>query len=320
MTGNSELMRKADWAVGDLSSGGLLSVEQSDTFIRKLLIEPTLLRQVRRVVMSAPQRKINKIQFADRILMPAVAGTALAANTSATNRRSKPTTEQITLTTSELIAEVRLPYDVIEDNIERGNIGQMTDVGGSPTSGGIKDTIMTLIAERAALDLEEWSLLGDTGSGDAYLALQDGWIKAITSNVVDAANAPISRALLTEGMKLMPSQYRRNRASLRHFVDQEHEIDYRETIAQRETSLGDAQLQSTAPVYGAGAPVEGVALMPNAKGLLIDPMNLIFGIQRQIHIETDKDISARVYIIVLTLRAALKVEEELAAVKYINVV
>lgn len=179
---------------------------------------------------------------------------------------------------------------------------------------------MTLIAERAALDLEEWSLLGDTGSGDAYLALQDGWIKAITSNVVDAANAPISRALLTEGMKLMPSQYRRNRASLRHFVDQEHEIDYRETIAQRETSLGDAQLQSTAPVYGAGAPVEGVALMPNAKGLLIDPMNLIFGIQRQIHIETDKDISARVYIIVLTLRAALKVEEELAAVKYINVV
>lgn len=320
MSTNRELLRKADIAVSDLvSGGGYLNPEQANAFIRKLLIQPTLLAQTRRVVMNAPIRKINKIQFADRILMPSPgSGVALDANTSATNRRSKATTEQIQLVTDEVIAEVRLPYDVIEDNIERGNVGAMTDVGGSPMSGGLKDTIMTLIAERVALDLEELAILGDTGSGDAYLALQDGFLKRFTSNVVDAGGAQISRTVLKNGMKALPPQYRRNRAAMRHFVSTEQEIEYRDTLAGRETSLGDAQLQSTAMVYGAGAGVEGVGLMPGASGILTNPLNLIFGVQRDIMFETDKIITDRVYVIVVTARVAFQVEEELAGVKYTN--
>lgn len=322
MSSNSELMSKADIAVSDLTTdGGLLSPEQSNTFIRKLLVQPTMLRQARSVVMGAPTRKINKIQFADRIMMPSPgSGVALDANTGVTNRRSKPTTEQIELVTKEVIAEIHLPYDVIEDNVERGNIGMATDTGGSPTGGGMADTIMSLIAERAALDLEELALLGDTGSGDAYLALTDGWIKRFSSNVVDATSSPISRGLMTDGMKSLPSQYRRNRASLRHYVSHEQEIDYRETIAQRETASGDAQTSSTTPVFAAGAPVEGAALMPSATGFLTNPLNLIWGIQRDVHVETDKDIRGRTYIIVLTARIDFQVEEELAGVKYINMV
>jgi hypothetical protein len=314
MSSNRELLRKADIAVGDLqSNGGYLNPEQADTFIRKLLIQPTLLAQTRRVVMNSPVRKINKIQFASRILKPAVASTALSAGD-----RSKPTTEQIQLTTKEVIAEVRLPYDVIEDNIERGNVGAMTDAGGSPMSGGLRDTIMTLIAERCALDLEELAIMGDSASGDAYLALHDGFLKLFTSNVVDAGNSPISRTVLKNAMKAMPTQYRRNRGAMRHFVSTEQEIEYRDTINARETPMGDGQYQSLAPVYGAGAPVEGVGLMPAAKGLLVHPLNLIFGIQRDIMFETDKDITSRVYIIVVTARVALQVEEELAGVKVIN--
>jgi len=321
MSSNKELLRKADIAVGDLQgNGGYLNPEQADTFIRKLLIQPTLLSQVRRVVMASPVRKVNKIQFASRILMPSPgSGTALAANTSATNRRSKATTEQITLTTSEVIAEVRLPYDVIEDNIERGNLGAMTDTGGSPMAGGLRDTIMTLIAERCALDLEELAILGDvSGGADDYLKLQDGYLIRFTSNVVDAANSPVSRTVFKNAMKTMPTQYRRNRGAMRHFVSTEQEIEYRDTLNARETVMGDSQYQSLAPVYGAGAPVEGVGLMPSAKGLLVHPLNLLFGIQRDIMFETDKIITERVYVIVVTARIALQVEEELAGVKVIN--
>jgi hypothetical protein len=319
MSSNEALMRKADLAVSDLNSdGGKLLPEQANMFIRKLLKQPTVLRQARTVVMNSPQRNVNKIQFADRILMPATANTALDADTSVTNRRSKPTTEQITLTTKEVIAEVRLPYDVVEDNIERGNIGLSTDTGGSPAGGGIVDTVMTLIAERAALDLEELALLVDENSGDAYLALVDGWLKRMTTNVVDSASAPISRQLLTAGMKAMPSQYRRNRAAMRHYVSTENEIDYRETVAQRETATGDAQTSALTPLYAAGSPVEGAALMPGASGFLTHPLNLLFGIQRNIHVETDKDIRTRNYIIVLTARIDFQIEEELATVKYTN--
>lgn len=319
MSTNAELLRKADLALSDLTNdGGLLNPEQANTFIRKLLLQPTLLAQVRRVVMNAPQRKVNKIQFASRILRAATQAGDNEARRLSAGDRSKPTTEQIQLNTKEVIAEIHLPYEVIEDNIERGNIGLATDVGGSPTSGGIKDTIMTLIAERAALDLEELAILGDTASADTYLALVDGFLKRATANVVDAGSAAISRRILTDGMKALPPQYRRNRAALRHFVSTEQEIDYRETIAQRETAVGDAQTTSTAPVFAAGSPVEGVGLMPSAQGLLTHPLNLLFGVQRQIHIETDKDIRGRTYIIVLTARVDFQIEETDATVKYSN--
>jgi len=311
---NAELMKKADWAVGDLSTGGLLTAEQSNSFIRKLLVQPTILRQARSVTMNSPQRNINKIQFASRILRPGVSGTALSVGD-----RSKPITEQVQLSTKEVIAEIRLPYDVIEDNIERGNIGAQTDTGGSPTSGGIKDTIMTLIAERAALDLEELALLGDTGSGDAYLALVDGYLKQATTNTVDNLSAGIGKSMFKSGLQAMPDQYLRNLNSLRHWVSVDNEIEYRDSLSNRETGLGDSVIQGTSPVFGFGVPVEAASLMPSANGLLTNALNLIFGIQRQIHIETDKDISERVYIIVLTARVDFKLEEEDAVVKYLNV-
>jgi hypothetical protein len=311
---NQELMQKADWAVSDLeSTGGKLNDEQANQFIRKLLVQPTILQQARTVPMSSPQRQINKIQFSSRILKPAVSNTPLSVGD-----RSAPTTEQVLLTTKEVIAEVRLPYDVIEDNIERGNIGAHTDTGGTPTSGGIRDTIMTLIAERAALDLEELSLLGDTGSGDPYLALLDGWLVQSTSNVVDLAGAGVSKDTWKQGMQAMPDQYLRNRSAMRHFLSVDNEIAYRDSLANRETALGDAQIQGTSPVFGFGVPVESASLMPAANAITTNPLNMIFGIQRDVWIETDKDISSRVYIIVLTMRMDFKFEEEEAVVKYIN--
>ncbi len=313
---NRELIQKADWAVSDLvSDGGILNPEQANTFIRKLLIQPTLLRDVRSVTMNSPTMNINKIQFATRILRPGVSNTPLSVGD-----RSKPTTEQVNLVSKEQIAEVRLPYDVIEDNIERGNIGQQTsEVTGTPSSGGIKDTIMTLIAERVALDLEELAILGDTGSGDAYLAQLDGYLLQATTNVVDNGSAGISKSLFKAGLQTMPDQYLRNTSVMRHYLATDQEIAYRDSLGNRETTLGDAQIQGTAPVFGMGVPVSRVSLLPNAQGLFTNPLNLIFGIQRQVHMEAAKDITSRVVIIVVTTRVDFLIEEVEAIVRYDNI-
>jgi len=329
MSSNTELLKKADLAVGDLdTNGGLLLPEQANAFIRKLLAQPTILRQVRSVVMTSPTRNINKIQFAKRILRAGTQGTSLdtAAIDGAFDplaeaaARAKPVTDQITLTTKEVIAEVRIPYDVIEDNIERGNIGQATDVGGSPAGGGIVDTIMTLIAERAALDLEELALQGDTSvvAADPYLGMVDGYLVLADQNVVNAGGATISKNVFKAGMKAMPDQYLRNLAAMRNFVSVDNEIEYRDTLANRETGMGDSAVTSSTPRTAFGVAVEGASLMPAAYGLLTNPLNLIFGIQRNIHIETDKDIRKREYIIVLTARVDFQIEESEAVVKYTN--
>lgn len=318
MTRNQHWMEKADLALADLaSSGGLLNPEQANTFIRKLIKAPTILNVLRVVEMNASQRKVNKIQFASRILRPGTQGTALTQS-----ERSKVTTEQIQLNTKEVIAEVRIPYDVIEDNIERGSIGQDSDGGaGTPAGGGFVATMLTLIAERAALDLEELGIKGDLLSTDDYLALTDGFLKTAedNGNIANALGATVSKTMFKAGLKTMPDQYKRNLSAMFHMLSRNNEIEYRDFLANRATGLGDATIQGFNAVFGFGVPLLGVDLMPVDKGLLCQPLNLLMGIQRQVMLEFDKDITTRVYIIVLTARIDFQIEESDAVVVYNNI-
>lgn len=315
MSDNKQLVQKADLALSDLvSNGGKLNADQTNRFIKKLIDAPTILNSVRTVAMPAPDMKINKIGFGSRILMPATPGTALDADTSATNRRSKVTTSQVSLSTKEVIAEVRLPYEVIEDNIERGRVDGTMQEG----AGGLHQTVVDLIAERAALDLEELAVQGDTGSGDAYLALMHGFLKLTTSNVV-TVSAAISKDAVKAGVKAMPSRFLRDRSNMIHFFSVNNETELRDQYGNRQTAMGDAQVQGVLPLYVFGSQVKGAALMPSASGLFTNPKNLIFGIQRNVMLEYDKDIRARQFIIVLTARVALAIEEETAVVKYASI-
>lgn len=309
MSTNQELIQKADLALADLATAGKLNPEQTDRFIRVLIDQPTLLNQVRTVAMGAPQMKINKIGFGSRILRPATSATALQDSD-----RVKPDLGQVQLDTKEIIAEVHIPYDVLEDNIEKGNVN--TPLQGSP--GGLHQTIVDLIAERAALDLEELGIQGDTASGDAYLALSDGYLKLAAANVANVGGA-FDKSAVKTALKTMPTRYLRNRSAMRHFVSVDNETEIRDQYGARQTALGDQQVQGVLPVYVYGSRVDPVALMPGANGLFTDPLNLIFGIQRNVMIEYDKDIRARVFIIVLTCRVAFKIEETNAVVKYTGI-
>lgn len=307
---NTEILQKADLALSDLATAGRLNDEQSDRFIRKLMDTPTILQSCRTVTMNAPQRKINKIGFGTRMLRKGVQGTALSQSD-----RYKPSLEQVLINTDEVIAQINLPYDVIEDNIERGNVN--TPLQGSP--GGIHQTIVDMMAERTAIDLEELGLMGDSASGDDYLAMTDGWLKRANSNVVNAGGATISKDVLKAGVKAMPDKYLRNRAQMRQILSIDNETELRDTYAARNTALGDAMLQGTTALYMHGSQILGASAMPTTDGLFCDPLNLIFGIWRQIQIEYDKDIEARVFKIVLTARVGFQVEETEATVRYNNV-
>jgi len=321
MSSNESLLRKADLAMADLTSnGGDLLPEQGASFIRKLIKQPTLIRMCRVVEMTTPQRKINKIGFGSRIMRKATSATALTQN-----QRSKPTTEQIELNTKEQIAEVWLPYDVLEDNIERATAANNENSNTGP--GGLRQTLIDLIAERAALDTEELGLLAYTAytSGDAddqaYMSQFNGWLKLAETggNVVDIASATVSKNMFKQGVKAMPQQYKRNVGALHHFVSVNQETEYRDTLADRVGPLGDSSVTGNNALMAFGSPISKVSLMPEDKGLYTDPLNLIFGIQRQVSMEYDKDISARVYKIVLTMRIAFQVEEDEAMVYYQNI-
>lgn len=304
---NNELLMKADMTLATLASGGLMNPEQADTFIRMMQDTPTILRDARVVPMASDTRKVEKLGFGTRILRPGQEGTALAAGD-----RSAPTTGTVTLNAQEVIAEINITYDTLENNIEKGRL---------------QDTIMQLIVDRASLDIEELILNGDTASSDAYLAMLNGLRKQTTSHVVDHASAAFSKDVFKKGYKAVPAKYLRNPSEWRYYTSTGLEVEWKDSVAARQTNLGDMALEGKlATAYG--VPVKGTAmLLPYDNGaatmvsdvLLTHPKNILVGFSRNIRIEVDKDIRARKFIVVLTAKLDTKFEEEDAVAKVTKV-
>lgn len=303
-----ELVAKADLALSDLiSNGGYLNPDQANRFYRKIIDKPTMINDVRTIRMLRPKMEINKIGFGSRILRAANQGAVGSRALSSSDRAAVQTTK-ITLTTSEVIAQVNLPYETIEDNIEGGQID----------ANQFQETVLELMADRVASDLEEILITGDTTSGDPYLALMNGTIKQSVSNIVNQNNAAIDPVLFSNMIKALPTRYHRLLPQFRFYVGTTKEIDYRMQIAQRQTNMGDAVMTGTAPVAVLGVVMKGAAYMPINTAQLLIPNNVIFGIQRDIRMEFFKDIEQRLIKIVVTMRFATQYEEEDMTVKAIN--
>ncbi|WP_281291580.1 hypothetical protein, partial [Myxococcus llanfairpwllgwyngyllgogerychwyrndrobwllllantysiliogogogochensis] len=105
------------------------------------------------------------------------------------------------------------------------------------------------------------------------------------------------------------------------------DLDYRSTLAERATAVGDKFLEGDAPVLYSGVPVRPIPLWPENLGatndrtaiLLTNPKNIHVGIWRQIRIESARDISEGTLKVVATLRFDAKFAEESGTAKAINV-
>ncbi len=305
---NRTLLQKADLALADLTSdGGILVAAQAANFIRLLIKESVMMKLATVVPMKAQKQLIEKIKFGSRVLRPGSEATPLAAGD-----RVKPDLSKVELDAQLFRAEVRLDDEVLEDNIERQTL---------------KQTVMEMLGEAIARDMDEAILLSDTHSADAFLAKFDGLLHEATSHTHDALDTTLTKTILKAMVKLFPSQYLRNFNSLRFLTSVNAEIDYRDSLADRGTVLGDSALKEQLPVSYSGIPVIRVPMFPETVGtgshctnvLLTDPKNANVGIWRQIKIETDRIIQEGVMVIVASLRFDVKWAEKDAVVKASNV-
>ena len=305
---NRTILEKADLALADLTAGGgILKPAQAQKFMRLLIKESVLLKLATVVPMASPKQQISKIKFGSRILRPGAEGTALGAGD-----RVKPDLSQVELDAKLFKAEVRLSDETLEDSIERGQLRQ---------------TIMEMMADAIARDMEEVAINGDTASADAFLATMDGLLKQAVSNIVDAAGNPLSKDMLRDMLKTLPSEYLRDKKAMRFLTSVDADLGYRNTLAERSTAAGDRLLEDDTPVLYSGVPVQPVPLFPENLGagsdqtviLLCNPKNIHVGIWRQIRIESARDISEGTLKIVATLRFDVKYAEEPGVAKAINV-
>jgi hypothetical protein len=301
---NRTILQKADMALADLlGDGGLLQPAQAQKFIRILIRESVVMKLATVTPMRSPKQLIEKIRFNSRILRAGHEGVALPVGS-----RAKPDLSKVELDAKLFKAEVRLNNEVLEDSIERDQLRQ---------------TIMQLMGERIAADMDEVVVSGDTTSGDSFLAQFDGLLVSATSKKTDALGQTTNKTLFRDMLKTMPREFLRNRLMMRFLTSVSSEIDYRDSLSSRVGELGDRALESNVATAYAGIPVIPVPYFPQDLGggfdetqmILTDPKNFDVGVWRQIRFETDKNISEGVLIIVATMRFDFKYVEETAVVK-----
>jgi HK97 family phage major capsid protein len=312
-----QMLAKADIALADMANAGLMLPEQQNTFLRILTEDTAFLDDTRMINMSRPKMTVNKLDLATRALRVANQGVISSPlsgeeGTRALSRadRVKVTTSKVELDTFEVIAEVNLPYEVLEDNIE----------GGAIDATRFQATVLTKLAERIRIDIEDGVLNGDTASADSFLAERDGVLLQAVSNVVNNGGAALDAVTFNDMIQTLPDKFKRVLNRYKFYVSHNKRLQYMLQVAQRQTGLGDAVLvagdgQNFSPF---GIPMKGAAAMPSSSALMMDPSNLLFGVQRNMRMEFAKDTRERVLIIVFTMRYDFKLEQEDMVVKAVN--
>lgn len=307
VTENRTYLEKADLVLSDLTAGGVLQPAQAQKFIRILIEEARLMGMTTVVPMRAQQQLIEKIRFSGQVLQPGQEATALPVG-----QRSKPDLSKVTLAAQLFKAEVRLTDEVLEDNIERAEL---------------RTTIMQTMGEAVSRDMEDVGINGDTTSATPLLAVLDGILKQAVSNIVDAGTVPLNKTAFRDALKAMPNEFLRDKGKMSFLTSIDAEIDYRDTIADRQTILGDKFLEQEAPIRWSGIPISPLNKMPEvtagpdvlANVLFLDPKNVQWGIWRKIKIETDRLVREGVLLVVLSIRFDVKFAEETAVVRVNNV-
>jgi hypothetical protein len=232
----------------------------------------------------------------------------------------------VTLITRELVGEAQYSYNTVEDNIEQESFGPMlVDTMGRVAGNDWEDVLVNGDATIVVPALDENSAASVAAWKRArLLKTMDGVLVKLVSNVVDAGGVRMNAGILKAAAQTMPIPFRDGQ---QFFTSSNAVDDYWETIAARQTAMGDQAFQSSGEAPYKGKKVVPLEIWPTALGvdanltsaMLIDPANIILGVQRKMTIETMKDIRRRMYIVVFSCRIAVQLEHEPAALLIENI-
>ncbi len=311
---NNDFIQKAATQVSTFTPGGLLLPKQQEKFVELLIPESTLLQRCKTEILPTPVYEIDKIGYLGQVVHPDEEDTAFAQNAIAT-----PTTGKITHATKRYKAEIGLTYDTIKRVI-----------GGD----GLMDLLLSLLAKAVARDMEISALQGDTSLPattdlNKLLRLQDGFIKQITTNSVDAMGQRLNLDILDSMEAALPDEYS-DQEGLEYIVTKGGQLAFRSAVSSRATELGDQAFRTRNSVSYHDIPVNRVMLMPKdltynsvggyADALLCNPKTqFLVGFLEQMSIRTGEDIRAGKFFAVMRYDVSFKILHEAACVKAVNI-
>lgn len=308
MIENRSLLAKADLALSDLvSDGGYLQPAQAKKFIRVMIKRAKLSSRIHVTPLDSPTQLVEKIRFAGQVLQPGTPGVALSEG-----QRAKPDLGKVQWDAQMFKAEVRLNNAVLEQSIERGNL---------------KGTIMDELSKAVGRDAEKVLIQGNTSSADPLLAQLDGILVKATTNTVNAGSTRVDADLLDSMLRQLPKEFISESDQMEYMTSVNAQLDYNKWLQARGTGYGDKVLENGGIPKYHKIPVEDYTLFPETgftgsdetNVLLSHPKNIDYGILKKVRLDTGKDVSAGVLIIVVETWFDVIFVEETATVKAYNV-
>lgn len=301
---NKTLIQKADLALSTMvSDGGYLRASYAKQFIEIMIKSAKLSGMIRAEGLNTPTQYVDKLGFTGQVLQPGTPGVALSLA-----QRSKPELGSVQWDAKMFKCEVRLNNAVLEQNIEQGNL---------------QKTIIDKLTKAVGRDTEYVIIQGDTTSSTPLLAVLDGILAQATSNPVNASSTRTDVDLLDQMLRGMPEQFANDVSSMKFITSINAKLDYVRHLASRGDIVGGNALTNGTGAKYNGVEVVDIPLFPKTgfpstnetNILLTDPKNIRLGIWKKIRVDTGKDVSAGVVIIVVETWFDVKFEEENSVVK-----
>lgn len=280
------IQRSIDYSdIGLDTPGGKLSAEDADAFITYIVSEgDPFFRSIQVIPMFSETRNIDVFNIPGRQLRKKEPGIDPANPITAEFPRN-------ILQAVKTMLQLDIQEEVFEENIEKE---------------GFEGTLLRQFAIAYSNDILDLGWNGNEAEGpgvdQAFLSINDGWIVKAndTGNTLDASAYTSHMPIWMDMLIQMPRWFKANKDILRIFVSPNTEIRYRAELEQRETAMGDAYLDVNRRARYQGVLIEPLGVIPDEFALLINPQNIVFGLEYSIAFERDKNIKTGVHEIVMT--------------------
>jgi len=275
----------------DTAAGGQLDAGQADAFIDKITENSTFGSQINVEKVSHKTGTLDKLGVGSRLLRAAV------ENSDDGYRAGLDISD-----VSYAVKDLRLPFEITQQWAHRNIEGETA-----------KAKVIQKMTTQFGQDLDDLNINGDEGSGNAFLALDDGLLDKCSTNASGNINR-LDCSTITSGLPTddtfaalaaeLPNKYLAD-PDLVWIASPVNVMRYINSLAERETAVGDAALQGKGiapqgiPFFrGQGSDRLGMPYMPNTRIILTSKKNLTrvieWDVQRySVYPDTDWELATR---------------------------
>ena len=265
---NIEILLALQKAGISTTSGGLMPPEATSKFIQTTVDSSEFLKAITTEKNIKTTRYLDTLGVSSRLMNKATEGVAPSNVRGITNKRRSLTP-----------VEVILPYDISINWLEENIQGQSAE-----------DAVNQAFAMQFSNDLNDLAISGDTAvdaddPDKAFLEICDGWAKRIaadngTHHYARAGSTDWKGVVFPNLLKALPEKFKVDPSKLMILTNFDAESEYRDSLATRNTALGDSMLTEKRLAQYKGIEVRPVPGIAYGTNILTMPKNLAIGFGR----------------------------------------